>query len=174
MVEIVNDLEDEDKGWSLVRQKSSRGIIPTAYFAVIETVYYPLKPEKKYPPHTYKFHVHIKKLLNVASGKSDKGPISFTWSTKKKMGNTGLINLPHKGGDVEVNKFYDIVQTFKETNGVSKPKIFNIAVRYVRLCVFDSSLGIWREGYGIHCIESHYIKIVHGWCFGQGYPMFLV
>lgn len=105
--------------------RGKEGIIPTKY--------YKFESQKTVPPNTWRLRLNFKKIVNFTQGVPDPGPISITWSTKKKMGNTGKYLVPKDGTELPISKIYDIIETFTEssTQGSFKGKHLKILLKTV-------------------------------------------
>jgi hypothetical protein len=130
----VRDLDDDDEGWTLITSQGKKGIIPTQY-------YEGLSHEVKLPPinspmfnrsNQWKMQFSLKSLTNLQPDVQLKGPVSITWCTRKKTGNTGTINFPSDSSVAAVNKSYDIVEEFipSEKPGFYKGKYLRVQIKY--------------------------------------------
>lgn len=112
----------------MVLFQGKQGIIPTKYYK-LEVL------KSNTPQNTWNIRLNFKKITNFAPSTNNVSPISITWSTRKKMGNTGQYFIPKEGGDLPMNKIYDVVEVFTESssNGRFKGKHLKILLKTVSL-----------------------------------------
>ena len=77
--------------------QNKKGIIPTKYYQQLTQLFSPRSP--RISENCWKFRIKLVRI-EYLSGKST-GPILVTWTTKRKMGSSGLFVL-----EVKKNLFF--------------------------------------------------------------------
>jgi hypothetical protein len=101
IVYLLEDLEDEDEGWSLVVFHNKKGIIPTRYYQLLTELCSPRSPRSE---NAWKIKIKIVRI-EYLSGVSSS-PIIISWATKRKTGNTGVLEIPVNSFQTQTQRNY--------------------------------------------------------------------
>eukprot|EP01080_Neovahlkampfia_damariscottae_P003589 gene3589-6324_t len=132
VIDIIEDLEGKDSGWTLIMLQNKKGIIPTKYYQILTQLFSPRSP--RISENCWKFRIKLVRI-EYLSGKST-GPILLTWTTKRKMGSSGSFQIEDKQKLLPIYKSYDIVEQFMLDSSSTDPEN-KFKPKYVRLFIRD-------------------------------------